>query len=200
MKRIYWEGNSLFLDSMGRLGKWGRIKEDWPSEKTLRRSLEGPLMTAHFCLHHAVVASDSGERCWVCFWFPGHVFWVLCVWLTGGGWLFPRPWAHTLAALEQLSYGVLRFVFVAKRWLTSLFPFLVQDPWPWTNAVRCFHSTIIQTEGNFFFLLILIFLKALFSLFLSFWAAPMAYGGSQLGVQLELLLLAYTTAHSNAGS
>lgn len=61
------------------------------------------------------------ERFWVCSWFSVHVFNVLCEWRTGCS---QGPvHIHVLAAPEQLSDGVLRFVFLATRWITFLFPF-----------------------------------------------------------------------------
>ena len=71
IKRTYWEGNPLLSDSMGRLGKWGRIKEGWPSEKTPEMSLEEPLISLRLCITVSVTQwwhlIHSGEKLWVCF-------------------------------------------------------------------------------------------------------------------------------------
>lgn len=92
----------------------------------------------------------SGERFSLCSWFSVHVFNVLCV--TDGRLLSSRSCTHTHTpvALEQLSYGVLRFcffcLFLALRWLTSVFSFQFKMNNSGQTLPDVFHSTIILTK------------------------------------------------------
>ena len=84
---------SLLLDSTWRCGKWGSIREaGW--EKTPKTFLEDSLVSLKPHITVSVMQSwyliGSGERFWVCFWFSGHVFSFLRVWLTGRV-CFSRP-------------------------------------------------------------------------------------------------------------
>ena len=58
----------------------------------------------------------------------------------------------------------------------------------------------IQKRYEIYFPQISIFLHNEVYYYFIFRATPAAYGSSQAGVELELYPLAYTTAHSNAGS